>query len=612
MVTASSLLPSARTLSFDPGRDELVLHVSPRDRDLAAQVPGLKFYKPDETWRGKPFLSVGLACRGVFGSALEVDDSVYERLQPETDAAFAVSAVKNGEQVVPDYVHPCTEGLRDEQKDAAWLAFLRSSFLIGDEKGVGKTVEAAGALNIAADGGIEPYSSKSPVSPYPALVVATKSMAYTWAEELEKWCGVRVVVAGRTPTTRKAAIEAVRTGEAEVLVMCWEQLRLHSSLAPYGSVARTDVEKEPKELNAVPFRTVIADEVHKGANPKAKMTRALWAVGHAPSVVYRWALSATPVKGHTIDLWGPLHFIAPEEWPSRSKFIDRYVRTYVDVWGKMEDLGLRPDTEEEFRTIFESRYIRRPLRVNAQLLPVQYRFVDMEGKQRSVYKQFEKDSLVRVDGQYLVAVGGLTINTRLQQLAQATPVLEPFTDEDGNERTKVAALQLPSCKYDALCDLLDEMGDEPLVVFSDSRKLLELCHRELTTGKDARFTPEQVGLVIGGVTDVERHHWITQFQEGKLPLILCSIGAGSEGITLTRASTMCFLNRSYRQVGNNQAEGRLYRTGQERDVQIIDIIARESEELRVYEAITKKDARLQAVVRDEGWEERDVPSEEGH
>lgn len=598
MTTAAAFLPSARLFDYLPETDQFCLTISPRDRARAQLVPGLRFHKATETWRGPASLTVALATRGVFGEALTVTDEAYARAQQDADRDSHVRAVKNGELTPWDPADPAYAGLRPEQIPAAYLAAMRGGFLIADEKGYGKTVEAAAALRKTGD--------------YPALVVATNSMKYTWAAEIGTWCGVSAVAAGRTKAERERAVQAVADGEAQVLIISWAQVPLLSSLAPYGSMSRTDKEKEDGPLNAIPFRTVISDEAHKGANPKAKQTRALWRVGHSPSVKNRWALTATPTTGHTISLWGVLHFIDPEAYPSRSRFIDRFVLTHENPWGTLEDLGLNPATEAEFRQGFDPLHIRRPLRLDVDLLPPQYRFVDMEGKQRTVYNKIAKESIAQVDERFLVAVGPLVLNTRLQQLAQATPVLEDRIDtETGETYVAVASMQLPSCKYDALCDILDEMGDEPLVAFSDSRKLLELCYRELTTGRSPRFRPEQVGLVTGSVDPKDRHRDIEAFQAGTMPLILCSIGAGSEGITLTRASTMVFLNRSYKYVGNNQAEGRLYRHGQTRNVQIIDVIARDSEEMRVHESSVVKEGRLQSVLQDDDWQERPLPVEPG-
>ncbi len=568
---------------------QFCLSTSPRYRDMAAQVPGLRYHKPTETWRGPARLSMAHALRGIFGDALQVADEVYAAVADQAAEQATVQRCKDS-YVEADVPFGIPDGVRLQQAVAADLAAFRHGFLIGDEKGYGKSVEAAAALCLAAVDG----------TAFPSYIVCTNSMKYTWRDEIEKWCGVKVAVMGRTPTERKAAIAQVADGSASVLVASWQQARLHSRLAPYGAFARTEAEKQDKELNAIPFKTVIADEAHALKNPKSKQTLAVKAVAHAPSCVNRWALTATPVAGNTGDLWSVLNFCRPDDFPSRSKFIDRHVLIHENHWGGREDLGLNPATEAEFRRIFDPCYIRRPLDLDVKMLPIQYRFVEMEGKQRAVYKQIETGSIAKVDDRFLVAAGPLVLNTRLQQLAQATPVL----DDEGS----VVEFTLPSCKYDALCDVLDEMGGEPLVVFSESRKLIDLCARELTTGRSPRFTEAQVGLIHGGVSAEERHRWITEFQAGNLPVILCTYGAGSEGVTLTRAHTMLMLNRSYRFVSNNQAEGRLLRHGQSENVQIIEALTLDTEELRVHDAYSRKDDRHQQLVLDPDHQTREVPT----
>jgi len=79
-------------------------------------------------------------------------------------------------------------------------------------------------------------------------------------------------------------------------------------------------------------------------------------------------------------------------------------------------------------------------------------------------------------------------------------------------------------------------------------------------------------------------------------------------VTLTRAHTMLMLNRSYRYVSNNQAEGRLLRHGQTENVQIIEAITLDSEELRVYDAYSRKDDRHQQLVLDPDHQTREVPN----
>lgn len=576
------------TLDVTP-EGQFILRCSPRYRDRAAQVPGLRYSKQEDAWLGHACLAIAMPIRSLFPD-VEVSNSAYSAVASEHERAMSVEEWKGYGKAEKD--HPLVElGLFPEQVPASACASLQGGFIIGDEKGSGKTVEALGALLL------EKAAGRLPV---PCLIVCTTSMLHTWEQAVSDWTPFTPAVAGRTPTARKAAIAQIADGSAQVLIMSYAQMRLHSSLAGYGSVALTDKDREPKELNLlpVPFASVIVDEAHRLKDPKSKQTRAIKKV--SASARLRLALTATPVKGNTLDLWSVLHFTDPDTWRSKSKFRDRYVSTYTNHWGRVEDMGLNPSTEAEFRRLFDAVFIRRKLELPVAVLEPQHRFLDLDGKQRTQYRQLERESMTEQDGEFLVAVGPLTLNTRLQQAAQATLVIE-----DG----AVTSMSLPSCKYDALCDLLDEMGGDPLVVFSESRLLLELCYRELTTGRSPRFTEDQIGRVDGTRSASERAQDIRSFQEGNLPLILCSLGAGSEGITLTASNTVCFLNRSYDQVANSQAEGRVYRIGQTRDVQVIDFIARETDEFKVYEANRKKDLRMQEIVQDDDWQELRTPAE---
>jgi SNF2 family DNA or RNA helicase len=59
-----------------------------------------------------------------------------------------------------------------------------------------------------------------------------------------------------------------------------------------------------------------------------------------------------------------------------------------------------------------------------------------------------------------------------------------------------------------------------------------------------------------------------------------------------------FLQRSWSLVQNKQTEDRIHRIGQEREVQIIDLVASDTIEEKVLERVIEKGERLEEVVRD--------------
>jgi SNF2 family DNA or RNA helicase len=148
---------------------------------------------------------------------------------------------------------------------------------------------------------------------------------------------------------------------------------------------------------------------------------------------------------------------------------------------------------------------------------------------------------------------------RLQQMALATVQF----DVAG----KVTLID-PSAKLDRLEELIDGNPNEPFVVFSQSRSMVDLCVRRL------QHKGISVRPYTGSVSQNDRSLAVKEFQAGNVQVFAGTIAAGGEGITLHRASTTIFLDRAWNPTRNRQAEDRTHRIGQLRPVQIIDLVAR--------------------------------------
>jgi SNF2 family DNA or RNA helicase len=547
----------------------IVLQTEFRDRDLIRAVPGARFDKDAREWHVPLSWASCLTLRGVFGERLEVGDELQkwafmeleQRIEPAMEArqlALDINADTAGDPRLYSY-----------QRTGVRFLVAAGSAVLADEMGTGKTVQAIAALE--------------QLDAYPALIVCPNSVKANWRKEFERWAPHRevVVCSGGAATKRKALAK-----EADVYVINWEGLRSHSRLAPYGSISLSAKEKELKELNR-PWGAVVADEAHKAKDPKSQQARALWAIG--ATARHRFAMTGTPIAQHPGDFWSLLHFVSPEEWPSRSRYIDRYCVTGWNAWGGLDIVGISPQTAEEFFRIVDPRFVRRLKRdVLPQLPPKIYerRLVTLGAKQLKAYRELEKNMVAEVDGGVLMTFNELTLHGRLSQAASAMLSL------DGDQ----VVLTEPSAKLDALDELREELGeDEPLVVFAASRKLLELAAERLQK-KGVAF-----GMVTGAVSESERQAAVEAFQAGRLQVILLTAGAGSEGLTLTRAKTLVFLQRSYSLVENKQAEDRIHRPGAEQhdSLLIVDLVAEDTIEERVADVLENKDGMSREITRDE-------------
>jgi SNF2 family DNA or RNA helicase len=564
-------LPSKATRRFYPlaeadrVNDRIEVVTEYREKDLIRAVPGAKWMQ-GHTWRLPLTWTACLTLRGVFGDRLVIGDRLSEWAWEEHNFRVGPALETRERALDPSRNVPGDERLRPYQRTGVEFLSVSRGAVLADEMGLGKSVEAIMTLEA--------------LDAYPALIVAPKSVKRVWADEFEKWTDRSVTVVESTGTRRAKQLVA----ETDVIIVNYETLRIASRLAPYGSIRLTDKERTEGPLNR-PWGAVVADEAHRAKDPKAKQTRALWAVGARAQV--RFALTGTPVANEPQDLWSLLHFVSPDEWPSRSQYIDRYVRCTPNWHGGVSFDGLHEHLKSEFFAAVDPRFLRRPKALVLTDMPpktYQRRYVEMQPKQAKAYKQMTDDCVAQLDGGLLGAFDNFTILTRQSQFASAYAELTP----DG------VRLSEPSSKCDAVMELLEDMGDEQLVVFAQSKQLIGLLEQRLIK---AEIT---YGRVTGDERENVRADNVSRFQGGHARVALCTLGAGSVGITLTAASTVCFMQRSFNAVDNAQAEDRIHRIGQTADkVTIVDLIAPGTvEETAVLPSLEGKAALLEEVTRD--------------
>jgi SNF2 family DNA or RNA helicase len=356
--------------------------------------------------------------------------------------------------------------------------------------------------------------------------------------------------------------------------------------------ARCDV--HIRELNNIDFKVVVADEMHRSKDPKSKQTRALWAATGDAQI--RFALTGTPMANNVLDLWSILHWLSPEEWPSKTRWIDRMVDTMLNAFGGMMVLGVKPTMEAEFHATINPR-MRRMLK--ARVLPwlpemmFERRDVEMSAKQGKAYKDMRENMIAELEsGDVLVASSVLTQTTRLTQLASA--FAEMVVDEVTGEIRPI--LSEPSCKVDAVMDDIKEgdFGDDSVAVCAVSRQLIELL--------SARLTKEGIahGLITGAQSEDERQKSIDDFQAGKTKWILFTAAAGGVGVTLTTARRLVMLQRPWSLVDHKQALDRIHRIGSEihDSVIIMDYVTEGTIEERVLQVLETKADNFDQIVKD--------------
>jgi hypothetical protein len=374
---------------------------------------------------------------------------------------------------------------------------------------------------------------------YPAVVVCPASLKLNWLRETERWLPHRsaTVVSG---TTRLA--EA-----ADVTIINYEVVHAHR--------ARLAL-RRPGAL--------ILDESHYVKNPRAKRTQAVRRLAEAlPPDALRLALTGTPVMNHPDELIAQLRVLGRlEDFGSGARFARRF-----------QGVGAEERIHWHLR---RSCFVRR---LKADVLPQlpakRQVVVPVALDNQREYEQAERDVVAWLRSQPL-DLG------EMQARVAATLRAERLAQLNVLKRLAARGKTGPALAW--IDDFL--ASDEPLVVFCGHREVQELLLE--------RF-PDALHL-LGRDSAAQREAAVQAFQAPDGPqLIVCATRVGAQGITLTRASNVAFLDLEWTPAMHDQAEDRCHRIGQHDAVTAWYLLAASTIDETMIELIARKRGIVGAV-----------------
>jgi SWI/SNF-related matrix-associated actin-dependent regulator 1 of chromatin subfamily A len=392
--------------------------------------------------------------------------------------------------------------LRPFQRAGVRYALTQRKTFLADEQGLGKTVQALAALEV--DGA------------FPAVVVCPASMKLTWAREVAHWLPHRTtaVLSGRSERGWAAA----KADRADIVILNYEIVDGHlERLIDFGP------------------RAGVFDESHYCKEPRAKRTKACIALArHVDKTGLRLALTGTPVLNR------------PKELVSQLRLIGR-LRDFDSGAGMARRFKNRDSLERLHWHLRSHCYVRRlKADVLPQLPPKEQVTIPVELANLEEYRLAERDLVGWLRAQpldlhdYEARVAAAMRNERLVRL---------------NKLRQLAGRG----KLDAAVTWVEDFleSGEPLVVFAD--------HVEVQKTLVESF-PGAVH-VLGDDSATARDDAVQAFQRIDGPqLIVCSLRAAGQGITLTRASNVAFLELDWTPARLAQAEDRCHRIGQDDSV----------------------------------------------
>jgi SNF2 family DNA or RNA helicase len=431
------------------------------------------------------------------------------------------------------------------------------AFYLGWERGLGKTLGAAALID-------------DPTITQVLVVAPNTAKRAVWEPELHVLCPwLEVVVLRNTKSQREKDLgyvkQLIKAGHPFALIVHYEALNIITNMRSGG--------RGWQQFGG--WDMVIADEVHRIANPKTQMARALKKI----PARYKLALSGTIIANHAEELFSPLNWMFPKQYASKWRdWNDRFL-DYIDSGYSRVCVGVKIEMLEAMREelgVFMC-YRRKEDELDLPERTEQTLYVDLAPLQRKAYDELKNEYFTRLaDDTGVLASDGLVLLTRLRQIATGLDLLGNVTD---------------STKRDLCLELITDNPDEAFVVFTWYK----------AAGYSLAVKLNQLGignyLITGDTPHDERAQFIQEFQAGSGRVLIGTLSTLGESLTLHRASNAIFLDRSWNPGTNAQAADRIYRIGQQNAVTITHIIAKDTvDELQVQPVINDKAALRRLIL----------------
>ncbi len=417
-------------------------------------------------------------------------------------------------------------------------------FLIGDQPGLGKSVQALGiALERKKAGEVGS-----------CLIVCLASIKYNWVAEIGKFtCERALVIDGDEEKRRR---KWMASGYFFKIVN-YEIVVRDLFVDPGRRVPLSREEEAFRRSMEKSFDMIIVDEIHAIKNHQALRTKALKQLVSK----YRVGLSGTPVDGHLEELHSIFEFLKPGLFESRGRFLDRHA--VFDTFGNIQAyIGV-----DEVRKKLGPYYIRR---LKEKVLPdlpekiFKNIYVELDGPEMKIYRELIKGS------------HEITEET---QAAEKVLRARQFLDFP-----ELLDLRNKSQKFLIFRELLEELIDcngEKVIVFTQYREVLDLILFNLR----GKYSCLQIH---GGVDSRQRVDIVNRFNDDPGCHVLIGTDAMSTGLNIGGANAVIHYEDNYSPAIMQQRNDRAHRATTRHSVTIYRFICKDTIEEHVRTILGEK------------------------
>ena len=436
------------------------------------------------------------------------------------------------------------------QKEGIRFAAKAGKAIIADEMGLGKTIQAIGTAELLRKEGL--IGS--------VLVLCPTSLKYQWRSEIKKFTNAEVFVIEGSHLKRKEA---------------------YNRPEPYKIISYNSAANDIKILGSLQTDMLIMDEVQRLKNWNTQISRAARKIESDYSVI----LSGTPLENKLDELYSIVEFVDNFRLAPYYLFKDKHIIT--DETGKVLGYKNLNDIGKKLSDILIRRRkkdvkLQMPERSDKNL------FIPMTNEQKNMHQEWQNQvRLLVLKWRQMHFLSDKDRKRLLLFLSQMRMVCDSsyILDQKTRYDTKV-----DEC-VNIISDIISEEG-EKVVVFSQWERMTRLIAKELEK-KEIGFE-----YLHGGVPSEKRKNLVDNFMNEPSSRVFLSTDAGSTGLNLQSAATIINIDLPWNPAVLEQRIGRIYRLGQQNNIQVINLVTPYSIEEEMLGKLRFKTSMFEGVLDD--------------
>jgi SNF2 family DNA or RNA helicase len=426
------------------------------------------------------------------------------------------------------------------QVDFLHFAKAAKSGILSDDRGLGKTLSLISLAEL--------------LQWQKVLIVVPGYLKKNWAREFLKWYGIKVKPCEGERNIRQRIINQ---SERYTLVN-YEMLRLAKSRGGYPC------------LHEQEWDAVIFDEGHRLKNPQSQIVKGAKKI----KANHVWLATGNPIGDAPQDVWQLLNIIDPHAFVSKWGFIEYFCEVEDGFFSK-EIKGLKQNKIKELQWLMQLYSIRRLKEGLPEKRHIEIP-VKLDGAQAKAYKLLKKNMVVqRKDEDTLVVESAVEAIIRGQQIV-ANPAILGGEDYSVVENT--------------ILELIQDIGNQRVIVGLNYIKATTLLAEKLKKAKIPVY------VITGASRD--RDAICQEFKKQKRAVLVGSIAAMSEGLSIDECDYMIFGDKSWQPHVNEQFEDRIHRMNSTRLKTYYHIIAQNTVATRKEQVLKEKQNLLSSILDD--------------